>query len=274
MLRLARFENGIVAVVAIWLGAFVGYGQIPPEISSLLFFSAATFLILSAGNGINDIFDEKIDAVNQPERPLPSGRLSRSAAWTFSSCAMAGGVACSFVAGPVPALIAVFSGISLIIYAIKLKAVPMAGNILVGALTGLTFVSGGIISGRPQAAAVPAVFAFFFTFSREIFKDIQDVKGDREVGIKTIPVVWGTEKAWKIALIPTAAGILYSPFPFFFNGYSLIYLGIILVAVDAVLVTSLARLGREPGPENAGRMQKILKYDIIAGFAAIFLGRF
>jgi hypothetical protein len=51
------------------------------------------------------------------------------------------------------------------------------------------------------------------------------------------------------------------------------YLGIMLADVDTVLICILGRLGKTPHSENAGKMQKILKYDIIAGFIAIFPGK-
>jgi geranylgeranylglycerol-phosphate geranylgeranyltransferase len=38
----------------------------------------------AASNGLNQIYDLEIDRVNKPKRPLPSGRLSLSSAWTFT----------------------------------------------------------------------------------------------------------------------------------------------------------------------------------------------
>ena len=271
--KMARPANGAFAFVAVWLGAFVGGGELSPFVLPLLAFSAATVLILSAGNGINDIFDLPIDRINRPDRPLPSGKLSPKSAAAASSMMMVGGLVLASTAGLLPTLIAIFAGMSLVLYGMKVKFIPLAGNALVGLLTSLTFVSGGIIAGCLSDAIVPAIFAFLFTFSREIFKDIQDLPGDGIAGIRTAPLVWGTASAWRMAEVLITLGVIYSPVPYFVHNYTLLYLGIILVGVDAVLISSLLRLGRDPCPESAGRMQKILKYDILVGFAAVFLGR-
>src|SRR5450756_1966822 len=38
----------------------------------------------AASNGLNQIYDFDIDAVNKPKRPLPSGRMTMREAWTFT----------------------------------------------------------------------------------------------------------------------------------------------------------------------------------------------
>jgi len=273
IIQMARPANGILAFTAVWLGAFVGGGYFLDHAPALLTFSMATVLILSAGNGINDIFDLRIDLVNRPDRPLPAGKMSLKIAAAIFTIMMVVGIVLASAAGLFPALIAIFAGLTLFLYSIKLKAVPLLGNIVVGLLTSLTFLSGGMIAGAMRNAAVPAIFAFLFTVSRELFKDIQDMPGDRASGIGTAPLVWGIKPAWNLASAFLAAGILYSPIPWLINGYNLIYLGIMLAGVDIVLIYGLVTLGKTPHPENAGKMQQILKYDILIGFTAIFLGK-
>lgn len=191
LIKMARPANGILAFVAVWLGAFVAARDFSSHISALLAFSVSTLLILSAGNGINDVFDLPIDLINRPNRPLPSGSIPvKSAALTFTIL-MAGGVVLSFGAGWIPFLIALFAGLSLFLYSIKLKAIPLAGNLVVGVLTAVTFISGGVIVGNIGKTIVPAIFAFLFTVSREIFKDIEDISGDLALGIRTAPLAWG-----------------------------------------------------------------------------------
>lgn len=38
---------------------------------------------MSGGNVINDYFDYKIDLINKPQRPIPSGRISLNNAKTM-----------------------------------------------------------------------------------------------------------------------------------------------------------------------------------------------
>jgi hypothetical protein len=50
---------------------------------------------------LNDVFDAKLDAIERPERPIPSGRISRQAAAIFGALLMLGGVvAAAFVGTP------------------------------------------------------------------------------------------------------------------------------------------------------------------------------
>jgi geranylgeranylglycerol-phosphate geranylgeranyltransferase len=273
IIKMARPANGVLAFMAVWLGAFVGSKDLSAHIPALMAFSASTVLILSAGNGINDIFGLRIDLVNRPNRPLPCGKLSVKYAAVAFTVMMAAGMGLASAAGKLPALIALFAGLSLFFYSIKLKAIPLAGNMVVGVLTSLTFISGGVIVGNSGEAMVPATFAFLFTVSREIFKDIQDIPGDGAAGICTAPLAWGAKKAWNLASAFLLAGVIYSPVPCLMNNYNLLYLGIMLLGVDGILLWSLGSLGKKPCLENAGKMQRILKYDILIGFMAIFLGR-
>jgi geranylgeranylglycerol-phosphate geranylgeranyltransferase len=270
---MSRPANGAFAFAAVWLGAFVGGNDFCYYDPKLLAFSTATVLILSAGNGINDFFDLQIDRINRPARPLPSGRISRKSAAMIFTVMMVVGVALAFTAGSALGLVAIFAGLTLFFYSIKLKAVPLLGNTAVGLLTALTFISGGMIAGGVREAAVPAVFAFLFTVSRELFKDIQDMPGDKALGIGTAPLVWGIRPAWNLASGFLAAGVVYSPIPWLIQGYNLIYLVIMLAGVDVMLIYGVAKLGKTPHPESARKMQQLLKYTIIIGFAAIFLGR-
>lgn len=269
---LCRPVNGIIAAAAVWMGAFIAGGDPVSLAVPLCFFSCATFLILAAGNTFNDLADIRIDAVNRPLRPLPSGRISPRQAGAAAALEAATGLAFGFAAGLIPGVISFFAGLSLVVYSIKLKIVPLAGNMLVAGLTGLTFISGGILAGNARGAAAPAVFAFFFTLAREIFKDIEDMPGDAAAGARTAPVVFGARRAWWTGAAAAIAGILYSPVPFLADGYSIVYLLIVLAGVDAVLIRSLFKHPPSTGPDGAGAVQRTLKLIILAGFTAILLG--
>ena len=71
-LEIIRPGNAIMAVIAVLLVAIIS------GIFTLNVLLACTvvFIITGAGNSINDYFDHKIDAINKPYRPIPSGRIS------------------------------------------------------------------------------------------------------------------------------------------------------------------------------------------------------
>src|SRR5262249_57822001 len=70
----------------------------------------ATAALYAGGVVLNDVFDAWLDALERPERPIPSGRVTRRAAGVFGGALLAVGVAAALIAsllsGAVAALIA------------------------------------------------------------------------------------------------------------------------------------------------------------------------
>ncbi len=72
--------------------------------TSLWLLLASTIGLYLGGMVLNDVFDSALDAVERPERPIPSGRISRRAAGIFGTLLMAGGVAAAATTG-IPSLV-------------------------------------------------------------------------------------------------------------------------------------------------------------------------
>jgi 4-hydroxybenzoate polyprenyltransferase len=116
-LQLTRPANVITAIADIWAGFAVAGG-------ASLFFSADTSLHLSKhgvsflwltlatvglyGGGVafNDVFDAELDAVERPERPIPSGKVSLRNAIVMSSMLLIGGVLAAFQVSWISGLVA------------------------------------------------------------------------------------------------------------------------------------------------------------------------
>ena len=81
-----------MAVIAIFLMAIIS-GEFTLEV---LMAAVVVFLVTGAGNSINDYFDHKIDAINKPQRPIPSGRISLKGALIYSLFLFAVGVIIAF----------------------------------------------------------------------------------------------------------------------------------------------------------------------------------
>ena len=79
-IEILRPGNAIMAVIAILLMAIIS-GKFTLEVAMA---SVVVFIVTGAGNSINDYFDHKIDAVNKPERPIPSGRITLKKALIYS----------------------------------------------------------------------------------------------------------------------------------------------------------------------------------------------
>ena len=107
-----------------------------------------------AGMALNDWADRDLDAVERPERPIPSGRVAPEAALALAAGLTASGVGIAALAGGrrAAATAAALSGV-VWAYDTVLKESP-AGPVAMAAARGLDVLLGA--GGRPGAAAVPA----------------------------------------------------------------------------------------------------------------------
>ena len=74
-LQLLRLPNVFTAVADVMMGYLVTHGDLQPAAHFALLVAASCLLYLS-GMVLNDVFDAEVDAREQPERPIPSGRVS------------------------------------------------------------------------------------------------------------------------------------------------------------------------------------------------------
>lgn len=270
-IELSRPINGLIAFISVFLGALLASGALSP-LANVFIIAVAAFLIISAGNALNDLCDVEIDKINKPKRPIPSGKITRKEALTFSVILLQIGTCMGIIIGLTTFLIAFSVSVCLALYAIRLKRTPLAGNIVVGLLTALIFISGGVAVNSLIGTVIPAIFAFLFTTAREIVKDIEDIEGDRKAGAKTTPIFWGALVAMYLTFIFMALVIVFSPIPYLARVYSWKYLIAIVFGVDCVLCYCIASLWKNLSRENVARIQKLMKLDIFVGLGAMFLG--
>lgn len=115
---------------------------------------AASALLYLGGMALNDWADRDLDAIERPERPIPSGRVDPDTALAVASGLLAGGVVVAGVIGGRRALaVAVPLVASVVAYDRIAKDTP-AGPVLMAACRGLDVAMGA--SGGNRAAALPA----------------------------------------------------------------------------------------------------------------------
>ena len=236
-LTITRPTNSCVAGLAAIVAYLIDTGTVIPE--TLLLF-AVVALITAAGNVINDFFDAKIDEVNRPDRPIPSGKVSRSAARGFAVTLFLAGILVSFFTNALCIGIAIINSLLLIAYAAKLRSTPLLGNIAVAYLSASIFLFGGAFNGWTGLIhIIPiAVITFFAMVSRELLKDAEDIEGDLAGGADTVPIRIGIKKTAEIALIITFFAVAASFIPYFWWGGW--YLSGILV-VDVIIIFAACR---------------------------------
>ena len=232
-ISIIRPVNAVVAGLAGILGVIIATGTIP---SIFVFIFLIVLFITGAGNVINDYYDREIDAINQPERPIPSGLISSGNALAYAAILFMAGNTIAIAFTPISlAGIALVNSILLWLYAAYLKVTPLFGNISVSYLAASIFLFGGAIEGISGLISVLPIAGATFgvMLARELIKDAEDMPGDKEHGARTFPLLYGIRPTLYLALGCAIAGVLVSLF--MVSRWGIVYL-IAISLVDAFIL--------------------------------------
>ncbi|NHN47349.1 geranylgeranylglycerol-phosphate geranylgeranyltransferase [Halostella sp. JP-L12] len=266
LLELTRPVNAVAAGALTFIGAFVAVGTDVPAVPAAAAV-VATVAATAAGNAVNDYFDREIDAINEPDRPIPRGAVSPRGALAFSAGMFVTAAAAALLLPPLAIGIAAVNLVALIVYTEWLKGLPGVGNFVVAVLGGSTFLFGGAAVGRPAPTVVLFLLAALSTLTREIIKDVEDVAGDREEGLRTLPIAVGERRALYAAAAALAVALLASPVPYVRGTFGVPYL-LVVVPADAIMLYATVESFDDP---TAG--QSHIKYGMFLAAAAFVVGR-
>lgn len=188
------------------------------DTSMLFLLITATVLIAAGGYIINDYFDVKIDFINKPDKQIVGNQISRHKAMLYHQVLTGLGVACGLLLAffarsfTLAFIFIVIPGL-LWFYSASYKRQFLIGNLIISFISAITILIvgiaqlsflqkeyGSLLFETPIPAHFYAwiggfaLFSFLLTLIREIIKDIEDEKGDREMECRTIPIKWGIRK--------------------------------------------------------------------------------
>ncbi len=166
-------------------------------------------LVCATSQAVNDWFDRHVDAINEPQRPIPSGRMPGrwglyiAIAWTVLSLlvatalgpwgfgAAAGGLALAWAYSAPP---------------IRLKQNGWWGNAACAvSYEGLAWVTGAaVMAGGAMPEAKSMLLAALYSCGAHgimTLNDFKSVEGDRQTGIGSLPVRLGIEGAARAACL-------------------------------------------------------------------------
>lgn len=266
LFELTRPINAVAAGVLTATGSFLAGGLFPAPTATGAA-AGATICATGAGNAINDYFDREIDRINRPDRPIPRGAVSPRMALGFSLVLFAVAVVLALTLPALAIAIAAINLLLLIAYTEVFKGLPGVGNAVVAALGGSTFLFGGAAVGDVVAPGVLFVLAALSTFTREVIKDVEDLAGDREEGLDTLPITIGERPALWFATACLVVAVLASPLPYLLGELGVVYL-LMVAPANAVMLAAAATSFDDPA---AG--QRRLKYGMFLAALAFVLGR-
>ena len=192
------FACGIVAsglpMADKWLLAVVGLALAGP-------------FVCATSQAVNDWFDRHVDAINEPQRPIPSGRMPGrwglyiALVWTVVSLGVASFLGpWGFAAGAVGLLLAwAYSAPPL-----RLKANGWWGNAACGlSYEGLAWATGAaVMAGGAIPDADSLLLALLYSIAAHgimTLNDFKSVTGDRQMGVASLPVQLGVYRAARVA---------------------------------------------------------------------------
>ena len=266
LLELTRPVNAIAASVLTFIGAFVA-GGVADQPLAVVVAVVTTGLAVGAGNAINDYFDRDIDRINQPERAIPRGAVSPRGALAFSIVCFVVAVGLALTLTRLAIAIAAINLVALVVYTELFKGLPGLGNALVAYLVGSTFLFGAAAVGSVGEAIVLFVLAGVATLTREIIKDVEDIEGDREEGLQTLPIAIGERRALVVATALLVGAVVASPLPFVLGYFGVAYL-LVVVPADVIMLYAAYESFEDP---TAG--QSHLKYGTFVAALAFIVGR-
>ena len=230
-------------------------------------------LTAAAGNVVNDIYDIESDKINHPKRPLAKETISNNEAWATYFILTSTAILISAFINQVAFAIVVLTSVLLYLYSIRLKRIPLIGNITIAYLTGLAFIYAGLAVYNVQDAFIPAIFAFLINLIRELVKDIQDMEGDNRVNLTTFPIMFGTKATNVLITLLTVILVAFTFFPFLNQVYKIEFFVIAMILVNPLLVYFLKLLYEDRHYENLNKLSNMLKLNMVIGLLAIFLGK-
>ncbi len=174
-------------------------------------------MVCATSQAVNDWFDRHVDAINEPHRPIPSGRipgrwgLYLALLWTVLSLVV------GLALGPVGLLATALALALAWAYSappLRLKANGWWGNAACGIsyegiawLTGAAIMAGGVWP-ESRSLLLAALYSVG-THGIMTLNDFKAIDGDRRMGVRSLPVQLGVQRAARVAcaimLLPQAA---------------------------------------------------------------------
>ena len=166
-------------------------------------------LVCASSQAVNDWYDRHVDAINEPNRPIPSGRIPGrwglyiAVIWSLISIWVG-----SFL-GPIGFLATVLALVLAWFYSmppIRFKNNGWLGNLACGVsyeglawVTGATLLSAGVLPSKPSL-----LLAGLYSASAHgimTLNDFKAIEGDRQMGVRSLPVQLGAKKAAQVAAL-------------------------------------------------------------------------
>lgn len=251
----------------------------------------ATVLIAAGGNLLNDRVDVDADEWNKPGKNQVGKSISYAMADKLSVGLMmaglvVGAILCAALGELLYGGLFVLPVAGLWAYSTKLQGKAVLGNLMVAFLAGFTFLLLGFLNlaGIEQPDILSATastyiwtgvgifagFALLTTLVRELVKDIQDMRGDKKVGQRTLPIMIGMQPAKFTGIILMLLTLrMIVMVQQWYLEEQLMTFPLALIASELLLIASMVMLWFADTPPKFGRVGILIKLTMAAGIVAM-----
>lgn len=267
---LIRPELPLAGGICVIAGQIIVLQTFPPFFVGIMGFLSG-FFISGAAMITNDYFDQDVDQINHPERPIPSGRISPVEVKILTGIFSAIGFITASLLGPLALILALFLWTIAILYNWKLKESGLLGNMMVGISVAGFFIFGGLTVGGLTNGLIWTfgALAFLFDLGEEIAGDAMDMEGDEKRGSKTIARLHGKQYALNVSTVLFTLFALISLLPLIMGWLDIKYLIIFLPMQLALLYLAMKILKTQTAKEGRRRIRHL--FLTITSFVIIFM---
>lgn len=273
LIRLFRPDLSLAAGICVVAGQILAIGRFPPVLTAITGFLCAFFISVSAII-LNDYFDYEVDLVNAPERPLPSGLVSKREALWLTAITSLFGLASAFYFGFLVLGFAILLWVIGVLYNWRFKQSGLLGNLMVCLSVASTFLLGGISAGDFWNGIiwVFAAMAFFIDLGEEIAGDAMDMEGDRKRGSHSIALKKGRYFATILSVICWSIVIFLGLIPLIQGWFGWSYL-VFITITDLLLVFFSIRLMLSKTPGEGRNAMRGVYIGATLAVVAFMLGQ-
>ncbi len=165
-------------------------------------------LMCAMSQTMNDYFDREVDAINEPDRPIPAGKISKQASWLITFTLILTGFIVAWSIHPYVMAIAFVGVLMSHMYSgppVRAKRNGWFGNLIVGlAYEGVAWLTGSfaITQGIPSAESISLAIIFSIgAHGIMTLNDFKSIVGDSIQKVASIPVQLGEKNAAILASV-------------------------------------------------------------------------
>jgi len=270
-MEMMRLPNSVMVGIAVIIGEIVSIRGYPSS-SNLMFGFLTGFFISISSMILNDYFDVNVDKINSPDRPIPSGRVSKRNALGLGLMIGLLGIFSSLFLTQLNVIIAILFWAIAILYDWKGKKIGILGNSMVSMSVAIPYIFGAAALSKTLDPVILTFFcmSFLANLGREITKDILDIEGDKTIDAKTLAITRGPRFASLISGLLLILAILFSPIPLFFD-FGVTYIILILIANSMMGYAAITQL-RKGGENQSLKIKKVILLGMIMGLFSFLVG--